>query len=684
MFSVVSCIAIGHELRFVFLAAVVCVLGCWLTINLHSRLKSTTGNRRYLWLFIVALVGGATIWTTHFSAMLGYIVPFGRTFEPELTLLSLVSAVVTSGAGFYVGSLRGKAYFPALGGAIFGGGVALMHYMGMEAYLVPGLIFWDTGFVVWSVVLGVGLGAATLVLADIGTGAWGVIQASLVMILAIVLMHFTSMTAITFHPFPSLVIPEQAISDNVMLAAVVGVTLVIISVVGSAFVIDSGNTQEATATFEHLALHDPLTQIPNRFFLRRRLEEELPKVSEESMLAVLTIDLDRFKDVNDVHGHGAGDALLIDIGQRVQGLLGDGEFVARVGGDEFVACKSGVSRRADIFMFAEKLRTEIARPFAWRHQVLTVGGSIGVAFAPKDGRTVDHLLARADLAAYEAKNGGGDRLVCYSEGMEEQNRARAAIAIDLKSAIQNEELELYFQPQNDTRTRRLTGFEALLRWNHPERGVVSPAEFIPMAEETGLILDIGVWVLEAACSAAAKWPERYSVAINVSAKQLAQDTLPLQVAAVLGRTGLSPRRLEIELTESGLIADQKHALKIVQELKELGVTVAMDDFGTGYSSLSTLQNFPFDKIKIDREFIMSLTANAQSAAIVKSTILLGTSLKIPVLAEGVETEDQLSFLLQEGCEAVQGYLFGQPLRLAECEAMMLQEGQDPKALVYMA
>ncbi|MEP2436515.1 MAG: EAL domain-containing protein [Roseibium sp.] len=678
MFLVLSCIAVAHEARFTLLAALVCILGAFLTVNLYSRLRSSQGSKRYLWLFLVALVGGATIWTTHFSAMLGYIVPLGRTFEPTLTLISLGSAILTSGLAFLLASQGKSIFFPLAGGGVFGMGIAVMHYLGMEAYWVTGIIKWDTSFVVWSVVLGAGLGAAALVLAHTGKGISGIAQAASVMILAIVLMHFTGMTAITVVPLSGVSIPAQALSDDVMLAAVVGVTLVIIATVASAFVIDTRNMAEATATYQHLAMHDPLTQLPNRTYLRHQLEEQLLNAQDSSMLAVLAIDLDRFKDVNDLHGHGAGDAFLAYLGRRLKLQLGEGEFLARIGGDEFVAYKSGVTDETEILPFANRLRSEIAHPFDWQNQLVKIGGSVGISCAPRDGLSADELLTRADLAAYSAKTDGGDRLAFYCKGMEERSRSRASIALDLKSAIQYGELELYYQPQNDTRTRGLNGFEALVRWNHPERGLLSPNEFIPIAEETGLILDIGAWVLEEACSAAAAWPEQYSVAVNVSALQIAQTTLSQQVAAVLARTNLAPARLEIELTESGLIADQAHALEVVLDLKKLGVSVAMDDFGTGYSSLSTLQNFPFDKIKIDREFIMSLTANKQSAAIVKSTILLGTSLQIPVLAEGVETEDQLSFLLQEGCQSVQGYLFGKPLRLEECIALINAASREEK------
>ncbi len=673
MLSVISCVAVAHELRFVALAVLVCVLGCLLSLNLFTRLRHSAGSRSFLWLFLVALVGGSTIWTTHFSAMLGYIVPFGRTFDPGLTLASLATAIATSGIGFFIASLRSSIAFPPIGGAVFGLGVAVMHYTGMRSFLVPGVIQWDTAFVIWSVLLGAGFGAAALLLATISSGKSAVIQGASVLILCIASMHFTGMAAIDVVPLKGISIPTQTISDDIMLAGVVSITLVIIASVGSAFLIDTRRLEEATSTYEHLALHDTLTGMPNRLFLGRSLEPALAARGDGEQVAVFTIDLDRFKDVNDVHGHRAGDAVLRELALRIKSSLEENEFVARVGGDEFVAWKSGVHDRQQVEAFAARIRQVISRPFHWNHQVVLIGGSIGVALAPDDAASADDLIARADLAAYKAKGSGGAKLEFYSEGLEELSRARASMAIDLKSAIRNGELEIYFQPQNDTKTRKLRGFEALLRWHHPERGLVSPADFIPIAEETGLVLDIGRWVLEKSCEIAARWPDDISVAVNVSAKQVAQQTLPLEVSQVLAKTGLAPGRLEIELTESGLILDQTHALHVVTALKALGVSVAMDDFGTGYSSLSTLQTFPFDKIKIDREFISSLTGNVQSAAIVKSTILLGSSLSIPVLAEGVETEEQLSFLADEGCSSVQGYLFGRPVPLSDCEAMIAQE-----------
>ncbi|WP_417690670.1 putative bifunctional diguanylate cyclase/phosphodiesterase [Roseibium sp.] len=672
MISVISCIVFEHDFAFVLMAALVCVCGCLLTTNLYVRLRSSVGARQYLWLFLAGLVGGATVWTTHFVAMLGYVVPFDRTFEPMLTLVSLTTAIVTASFGFWITSLMNNRFFIGFGGMVIGMGIAVMHYLGMAAYQIPALLDWDETYVVASVFLAAAFAAAATLTGAEVEGRKGVVLSSLLMVLGIVGLHFTGMTGLTVLPFRGLDVPLQTISDQFMLFSVVGVTGIVLASVAAAFLIESQGMEEASLTYKHLALHDPLTGVPNRFHLRERLNEELRQLTGRSSggLGVIAINLNRFKDINDLHGHAVGDMVLREVAKRLSGVLGPGEYVARIGGDEFVAIKVGVRSADELEPFGERLKVEVNRPILWDHNRISLTCSLGAALAPHHGREVEELLVRANLAVEACGKQAGEDFIIFSSKMEEESRHRAAIAIDLRSAAQNGQLELHYQPQNETATRGLQGFEALVRWRHPEHGLISPVEFIPVAEETGLILEIGRWVLNTACMTAAKWPDRFSVAVNVSAFQLAQDTLPLQVASALAKSGLAPSRLEIEITESGVITDQAHALEIVMALKELGVSVAMDDFGTGYSSLSTLQSFPFDKIKIDREFVKSLGDSQQSSAIIRSTILLGASLGIPVLAEGVETEEQLAILKMEGCKAVQGYLFGRPQPEAEAERLI--------------
>jgi diguanylate cyclase (GGDEF)-like protein len=547
------------------------------------------------------------------------------------------------------------------GGAIFGLGIAAMHYVGMAAFEIPGVLGWNYPLAALSVVFAAGFGAVAANRIARPITRFCKYGGALAMILAIVSLHFAGMAAVTVYPVFDMAVPPQALSDTFMITSViVGISLMM-AMAASAYAIDLQAANEATESYKHQALHDPLTGLPNRNGLVSQLHDLLAgRGDDTARVVVLAIDLDRFKDINDVHGHVGGDHLLRQVAQRISAELQPGEFLARIGGDEFVAVKSEIFARGEALKFAERLRKVVLEPVEWQHQTLAVGCSIGVALYPEHGQSGDCLTQRADLAMYRAKSLGRGKICTYEPSMDEASRVRAELAIDLKRALAGNELELHYQVQNDTNTGGIVGFEALIRWNHPQKGRIPPDAFIPIAEETGLIIEIGDWVMRTACTTAAQWRLPFKVAVNVAPMQLNHD-LPRRVAEILKETGLSPSRLEIELTESGIIADRQHALQVVLALKAIGVTVAMDDFGTGYSSLSTLQAFPFDKIKVDKSFIQAVETSVHAAAIVKATLLLGRSLNIPVLAEGVETTRHLDFLREEGCNSVQGYLFGRPM-----------------------
>jgi predicted signal transduction protein with EAL and GGDEF domain len=338
-----------------------------------------------------------------------------------------------------------------------------------------------------------------------------------------------------------------------------------------------------------------------------------------------------------------------------------GEFVARIGGDEFVAVLFDYFVRADVRAMAQRVLDELSKPIAWNDQVLFIGSSVGISTFPRNATNIDDLLSQADVAMYRAKTTATNTICFYDPSMDQAARERNALAIEMREGIEKGEFELFYQQQNDTVTRRIVGFEVLLRWHHPVRGMIPPSEFIPIAEKTGFILELGEWVLRAACAEAATWKQPLRIAVNVAPQQLADNRLPQVVHQILLETGLSASRLELEITESSIIANHQHALHVIRQLKKLGVKVAMDDYGTGYSSLSTLQSFPFDKIKIDRAFVDGVVSSKQSAAIVRSTLILAASLDIPVLAEGVEREEHMDFLRREGCLQVQGFLFGKPM-----------------------
>jgi diguanylate cyclase (GGDEF)-like protein len=671
MLTVLSCLTVDHDLRLVAVAVLLCAAGSILSMRLLARVRRHRGARQLHLLFLAGLVAGGAVWTTHFAAMLAYELPIPRAFEPVLTFASLALAIGFAWAGFYLTTRTRLGPMVEIGGMIFGLGIVVMHYAGMRAFLLPGTITWDPKLVTASVVCGCFFGAVASNRIARPISRLCKHGGSLAMGLAIVTTHFTAMGAMTVTPMLGVEIPAQALSNAFMLGGVVIGIGVIMTMAFSAYMIDMHAALEASDSYQHLALHDPLTGLPNRHNLSMRLDDLLTgNVDDTARVALLVIDLDRFKDVNDVHGHAAGDVLLRTVAKALAAAIGPHEFIARIGGDEFVAVKSDVFARSEALKFANRLRDIILEPVEWGNHKLSVGCSIGIALFPDHSAQIENLLTRADLAMYRAKGLGRGKICTYEVTMDEASRSRASLAIDLKRAVTEGQFELHYQAQNDTQTRGIVGFEALLRWNHPDRGRVSPADFIPIAEETGLIVEIGDWVLKTACATATGWSEPHKVAVNVAPLQLSQGDLPRRVAQILAETGLPAERLEIEITESGIIADHQHALQIVQQLKAIGVTVAMDDFGTGYSSLSTLQQFPFDKIKIDRSFITNVNSNVHSAAIVKATLLLGKSLRIPVLAEGVETEQHLAFLRDAACDSVQGYLFGKPVDATEVERMI--------------
>ncbi len=423
-------------------------------------------------------------------------------------------------------------------------------------------------------------------------------------------------------------------------------------------VIDITDRKKSEEKIGYLALHDTLTGLPNRAAFNQRLAAAIAKADETgTSVAVLCVDLDRFKEVNDVFGHAVGDELLRRVTQSFRAVA-DGAQIARVGGDEFTCIVSGKSLPARASDLAVRLHDVGAAIFDIDGKEICVSISIGAALYPNHG-DVEAVLANADAALYRAKAEGGGGICFFDSCLDTRLRDRRALVKDLENAVDRNELQLYFQPQADA-DDDIFGFEALLRWRHPQRGLVAPGEFVPIAEESGLITPIGEWVLREACREAASWPLPKAVGVNLSPKQFLKDGLPQFVHAVLLETGLAPHRLELEITESVLIDDFSRVSAMLRQLKALGVRVAMDDFGTGYSSLSYLHSFPFDKIKIDASFVSSLHVNPSSESVIRAIVGLGSGLGVPLIAEGVETEQQLEFLRAAGCPEAQGYLIGAP------------------------
>jgi len=758
-----TCLTEEHDLALVGLAAWFCLVGSSITIRLLDRIGHAERASRIAWVFLGGAATGATIWCTHFIAMIAYQPGVEVAYEPLLTGMSLLLAILGSAGALHLTTRRGRPS-AALGGALFGLTVSVMHYVGMQAFVVHGMVRWSPGHVAMSVLFAVVLGMLAFDRAR-ATGRFaGPWWATGLMMGSIVLLHFTGMAATVVTPFaPTADEFGSSTATIVMAIAVAGVGTVVVGTGLATYILDAqarvetrrrlrellesnvdgmaivqdGAVVAVNAAFAtlvgagtavvgqsltrwiadiaaatpdriaqltlaagdgteipvevtlrydrhracpqtiysirdlrariaqerriaHLAHNDSLTGLPNRTSFLDWLSRQTGPDSAHRAVALLSIDLDRFKEVNDLHGHAAGDQLLIRIAERMRAALLPGEFVARLGGDEFVAVMP-VDQPDDAAQLIDRLRDAITAPVMLEHSGIEAncGMSIGVALWPRDARELSALINNADLAMYRAKASIAVDACFYEEEMDKTVRVRRRMVKELRTAIDRDELSLHWQVQQAVGTGAVTGYEALLRWTRADGSSVSPAHFIPLAEQSGLILPIGEWVLYTACREAAGWAEPHRIAVNLSPVQLGHVDLPRLVQQVLLDTGLSPARLELEITETAMIADPVRTLHVLRQLKAIGVSVAMDDFGTGYSSLSTLRSFPFDKIKLDRSFMVELD-RPQSAAILRAVLTLGESLHIPVLAEGVETVEQLRFLREQGCDEAQGYLLGRP------------------------
>ncbi|MDF3152724.1 EAL domain-containing protein [Mesorhizobium sp. XAP10] len=658
---VISCIATEHNLWLVLLAALMCVTGCWVTIGLFDRSRKTTGVQMKGWLFLTAVAAGSSIWCTHFIAMLAYQPGAPITFDPVLTMASLVIAIVGTGLGFTLASGKSRRLAPEWSGVVVGLAISAMHYTGMMAYHVAGIVEWDGSYVVASLVISAVFSALAVGHAVRRPYGWSHYLAIGLLVLAIVGLHFTAMAAVAVTPLSFI---STGTNPDILVAMAVAVAVVglIVAATGFAsYLIDERGRLESFVRLQHLALNDALTGLPNRVSFNDRLDHEIDRAceGEDTMTAVIVIDLDRFKEINDLRGHAAGDQALKIVARRLAKLTGEGEFVARLGGDEFAAIKRFKDQK-DLLGMVSRLEKSLFEPLRLEDFEIAAGASIGVAVYPRDGADRERLVSNADLAMYRAK-GDVTRAVCfYESAMDETARARRALATDLRQAIERDELSLHYQVQTSVQSGATCGYEALLRWTHPVHGMIPPAEFIPIAEENGSIMAIGEWVLRTACRQAASWGNGHKIAVNLSPVQFAHADLAKLVHQILIETGLSPKRLELELTESTIVADKVRTLHVLRQVKALGVTIAIDDFGTGYSSLDTLRSFPFDKIKLDRSFMADVERSPQAKAIIRAVLTLGRSLDIPVLAEGVETHVQLTILQVEGCNEAQGYFLGRP------------------------
>jgi diguanylate cyclase (GGDEF)-like protein len=421
---------------------------------------------------------------------------------------------------------------------------------------------------------------------------------------------------------------------------------------------------QSEAKIVYMARHDSLTGLANRELFAERVEQAVGYTGRGEGFAVFCLDLDHFKAVNETLGHPTGDALLRAVAERLSSCIREVDTVARLGGDEFAILQVGLKGPDDATILARRIVETVKQPYDIAGRRVTIGVSIGISMAPGDGTSFGKLLKNADVALYKAKSDGRDTWRFFELAMDARLQARRALEIDLREALARNAFELNYQPLFDFKRNKIGSFEALLRWNHPSRGLISPAEFIPLAEEIGLITQLGEWALRTACKQASSWPDGVRVAVNVSPAQFKSGKLAATVVDALAKSGLAPNRLELEITESVILANSETTLATLNQIRGLGVKIAMDDFGTGYSSLSYLRSFPFDKVKIDQSFIRDLDTKADSSVIIGAIIGLCRSLGMRVTAEGVETQAQLEFLQWQGCSEAQGYYFSKPVPAA--------------------
>ncbi|WP_158902673.1 bifunctional diguanylate cyclase/phosphodiesterase [Burkholderia sp. L27(2015)] len=665
----------------VLFSLLVAILASYTALDLAGRISTAQGHATHWWLAGGACAMGIGIWSMHFIGMLAFNLPIPLGYDLPLTLFSLLIAIASSAFALW---LVCQATLPWLrlcaGAALMGAGVAAMHYTGMAAMRMTPAIEYTPGLFTLSIVIAVtASGAALWAAFNLRRNASHVrlfrLGAALVMGLAICGMHYTGMAAAEF-PLGSICGAAREGGQNGLLPfLVIIVTLAVLAITLLISVLDmrmesrtkilASSLAEANKELLHLALHDSLTKLPNRVLLEDRLDQAIRTADrDQSRFAVMFMDLDGFKAVNDAFGHHLGDDLLIEVARRIRACVRNQDTIARVGGDEFVLLAS-VGDPSDAATIADKITAAIEEVFELGGQELRVSTSVGIAMYPGNGPLQEDLLRNADAAMYHAKAMGRHGYCFFEDSMNVNVQERHQLLRDLRSALARQELLVFYQPKFDGPSGRLIGAEALLRWQHPTRGMVMPDQFIPAAEKSGLIVQIGEWVLDEACRQMCAWHDagnpHWTIAVNLSALQFAHPALIVMVRSILARHRLAPEYLTLEITESTAMFDVEASLDTLQQLHALGVKISIDDFGTGYSSLLYLKRLSASELKIDRGFVRDLANNAEDAAIVSAIVALGHTLKLKVVAEGVETSAQHAFLTDLGCDSLQGYLFGRPM-----------------------
>ena len=665
----------------VVISLFVAILASYTALDLAGRIATAKGRAVYGWMTGGALAMGVGVWSMHFIGMLALRLPFALGFDLGITALSLLIAVLSSGFALWlVSQPRLPAWQLAFGALIMGAGISSMHYTGMAAMrMTPGIDYDPTLFGASLLIAVVASGAALWIAFNLRRNTPYVRLArggaAVVMGIAIVGMHYTGMAAARFDDNSFCGAALTGLSgkglDNLVLVTTLAVLIIALLTslldarleARTAVLADSLTLANQELT--HLALHDMLTGLPNRTLLADRIQQAIQAVKEQGgCFALMFIDLDGFKPVNDAFGHHMGDQLLREVGLRLREDLRSQDTLARIGGDEFVLLVQ-LTQPDDAMGLAERQVGLINRAFTVAEHELKISASIGIALFPGNGGNPQELLMNADAAMYHAKGMGKNGYSFFDVSMNTNARKQLQLLQDLRNALEHEQLRLYYQPKFDAISGLPVGAEALLRWEHPQQGLLLPAAFIELAEKTGLIIPIGEWVLNEACRQMRLWYaqgyEDWRIAVNLSALQFCHAGLVNSVAAALERHQLPANSLTLEITETTAMSDADASMTVLQQLSDMGVDLSIDDFGTGYSSLMYLKRLPANELKIDRGFVRDLEHDSDDAAIVSAIVALGQALGLRIVAEGVETDVQQSFLTRLGCNSLQGYLLGHPL-----------------------
>ncbi|HBP49382.1 EAL domain-containing protein [Pseudomonas sp. FSL R10-0056] len=674
-------VSASYSPALVLISLCVAILASYTALDLSGRIATARGRTQYLWIAGGALAMGFGVWSMHFIGMLALQLPLALGYDLGLTLWSLLVAILSSGFALWLVS---QPRLPALqllfGALIMGAGISAMHYSGMAALRMQPGIDYDPALFGLSLVIAVGASAAALSIAFRLRRQTPYVRlmrggAAVIMGLAIVGMHYTGMAAANFPIGSFCGAAIDGLSGNGLdnLVLVSSLAVLVIALLTSIFdarldartAALADSLTLANEELTQLALHDTLTGLPNRILLADRIGQAMSKVAEQGgCFSLMFIDLDGFKPVNDAFGHHLGDRLLREVALRLREQLRSQDTLARIGGDEFVLLVR-LLEPDDAPQVAARQVGLLSRAFRVDEHELLISASVGIALYPGNGLTAEELLMNADAAMYHAKGAGKNGYSFFDASMNTNARKQLQLLQDLRQALELQQFRLHYQPKFDASNSRPVGAEALLRWEHPQQGLLLPENFIDLAEKTGLIIPIGDWVLNEACRQMRIWFDQgyshWRIAVNLSALQFCYSGLVDSVVAALERHRLPANSLTLEITETTAMSDADASMVVLQRLSQMGVDLSIDDFGTGYSSLMYLKRLPANELKIDRGFVRDLEHDSDDAAIVSAIVALGQALGLRIVAEGVETDTQQSFLTTLGCDALQGFLLGEPL-----------------------